>query len=1212
MNKDKEFLQAKIDDLELSISDTRADFLIKLNELKSELGVLRKLTQNIDENIVDESVICSEGNSVKSSSDAPNMQQRHPDNEAKEQSVIEVTVSNKVEKESLDTVKIESNHRNEFHLQSKKSSDWNAELKEKPAEPSVLSSVMRHLLQSIIGFVLSRLTIFSAPFQELYHKLTKLYDHYQQQGKAPVFLMTVAGLITLSIGFGYLLQYSFNTLFNDALKAITGFVIGAGIIAVGALLAVKKTEFRDYAASVIALGVIFNYLTAYFIGPHYGLVSETIGFVLLMVVTVAAFSLALFFETRVVSAVTLVGGVFMPFIVGDAGSAGLVFLSYLLVLSVGNLYLSYKIKWPSLSQFTFFLTLSVVEYIGISEVIHPLLAITLLSAFFYMYTYYWTFDGVKLKDKLANHDLTILVANVFYFIYAVLQLPADIHIVAGVLIVHSIVLATVVKSLRLMQSVMAPMYLLYIGLLIATAVFVLTPADVTSIVWAIEGLAMLYIGFLYNHKVIRAEGYVIYVIAMTGLLWQAIEAFTSMSQSIIAWHWINLVAFGCLSFIAYRIIYQYKEDATAVEHKAAFVQNEIFTFWGALAISLVISIYATPVMTVLAAIPLMWCFYRVSLHKLRVAQITGYLFLLVFIAQILIGFDVNNTTVITQQSFVDWIAMLELVVFSWGIYLYYQHNNISGRGEVFSKKIHNLIFYFPLALIISSLINIFDLHYVAQESLEFSYLWLDFIVISALLYLAHRIVLQTESIEEGQQRRQHAYVLSETVSLLFSVFFLYTAAILLGAWVYVVAVMPLILLLYRGLDKKLPLTEKLSWLHFSIFVVLTITAHQSVGNLHFSEQTWSTRIAWVEVLLSAWAMKYFYDRTDYKKGLYDLACKVRVGVYLLIPVLFLPRVIRLYADYLPVALWCSFAISWLMYKKLKIEALLKELILLFLIASVSTVMISLNAISGSKELPGLIAILIGLLIISAFHYVEKTLSLKTIKDSSYHEIQLLSPYFYGFVTASLTYAVSHQILITLAMTGFYFLYIIQERRFLPVLLESIDVSYILSCLFLVSVPVLVFLKLSISYASGPSTAYIVAANIICLTGLWLLTHKRNSALRLLRNKYAGTEVQLWIFHFVVLLGYIGTLNFVFTSWAVGVSIFMLIHAVVVLFLTLNERYKGLLRLSIILYALTAAKVLIHDMTDFENLHKVIALMGIGSILMAAAFMFQKMQNKQAL
>ena len=85
---------------------------------------------------------------------------------------------------------------------------------------------------------------------------------------------------------------------------------------------------------------------------------------------------------------------------------------------------------------------------------------------------------------------------------------------------------------------------------------------------------------------------------------------------------------------------------------------------------------------------------------------------------------------------------------------------------------------------------------------------------------------------------------------------------------------------------------------------------------------------------------------------------------------------------------------------------------------------------------------------------------------------------------------------------------------------------------------------------------------------------------------------------------------VFAPWSVGTSIFMLMHAVAVLFLTLKDKYKGLLRLSVILYGLTAAKVLFHDMNDFGNLHKVIALMCIGSILMAAAFMFQKLQNKQ--
>jgi len=1214
MSRDDSTLQAKIDALEKSIANVRGDFIKKINKLNAEISELRQLSNEVSSEPQVHSVSHNKNDQSEKSLYNLSSKDNQVSTNAANKKAESVYINAKPErKKSMPETQVD-----DWYTKTEKSTvkaEDKTEIKNTPSEPGFVNTLVSNFLQSIISYIFSSLTLFATPFQELYHKLIKLYFHYQKQGKAPVFLMTAAGLATLTVGFGYLLQYSFNTLFNDALKAITGFVIGGGIVAAGILLSKKKTDFRDYGASVIALGVIFNYLTAYFIGPYYGIVGETTGFILLIIVTLAAFSLALIFETRVVSAITLVGGVFMPFILGEGESAGLVFLSYLLVLSMGNLYLSYKIKWPSLSQLTFILSLSVIEYIGISEAVHPYAAIVLLSLFFYMYTYYWSFNGFQLKEKLLKNELTILVANVFYFIYAILTVPADPYLIAGVLITHSIFLSITMKVLRLMSSIVAPVYMLMIGLMIATAVFVVLPADVMGIIWAIQGLAMLYIGFKYTHKLIRVEGYTIYVIAMLGILWKAFESFVFVSNDTIAWHWINLVAFGVLSLMAYRTIHYFRDQATTVETKAATIQNEIFTFWGAIALSLVIILYVPTAMTVLAIIPMIWCFYRVSKHQLQFAQITGYLFFTAFIVQILMGMFDSHSTVILEQSVITWLAIIELLCLAWGLRFYYERFNLTGWGKDIAVEINNAFYYAPVLLIALGVFNfyniyIYDIKIHGYHLLEFNKLWLDFVLYGVMIYLSYKLNSISENFDENNNGKNNAYILNETTSLFLTVFFLYTIAILLGEWVFNAAIIPMFYLLYRGIKRDLKLTVKLAWLHFSLFAVMTYLAHKEVGNFHFSEQSVATMIGWVELMISAWMMQLVYERLTHKKSGYQLSCNLRVGVYLLIPLLFLPRVFRLYEEYLPVALWASFVISWLMYKKLKVDALLKELIILFLLAISGSILMSVSALTGGNQLPGLVSLVAGVLIVSVFHSVEKTLSVRSITDSPYHYLILISPYFYGFSIASFSYAISGQASIALVMSGLFFLYLIQERKFLNVMRDTLTVAYGISWLSLISVPVLVFLQVIIVSTYFTESLIIMGINLVAILGLWYITHQNIATLQLLKKKFSSQNIQHWVFHVSALIAYTGSLNMVFSNWAVGTSIAMLIHAVVVLFLTLSDKYKGLLRLSIVLYIVTALKVLLHDMGDFGNLHKVIALMCIGSILMVAAFYFQKLRNKQ--
>jgi len=1222
---DKQLLQERIDRLEASVNEAYKGFSSTIDGLKIELSRLRERSESMSCDTTEDSCLYFHSINGKGRVQFDIASNQFPidgalltDENQTLHEVDDVVAENSVhniQSQKRDDVE-RTQHTERSNMQRSETDSM------EQSEPGFISSFLSAFFQAIIAYVVSSLSAFSSPVQELFQRVVALYHHYQKQGKAPVFLMTVGGLVTLTLGFGYLLQYSFNSLFNDTLKVISGFVIGGVVITLGVFLSKKKTEFRDYAASVIALGLVFNYLTAYFIGPYFNIVSETSGFILLLLITGVSFLLAVIYETRIISALTLIGGVFMPFIVGDAESAGGVFLAYLLILSFANLYLSRRINWPALSQATFFLSLSVIEFIGISEAMYPLVAIALLSGFFYAYTYYWSFNGLQVKKSLTNNNLTILIANTFYFIYVVLQIQVDAAFIAGVFAFHAVVLMFVIRSLKLMATLIAPVYLLMSGLLIAVAVFVLLPADIASIVWAVEGLSMLYIGFRYSHKAIRAEGSVIFIIAMVSLLWHILIAFdrffVSVDDSGVVWQWVNLSAFGLLSFIAYRIVQYSAADATTVELKSAFILNEIFTFWGGVFLSLLIVLNMSSAMAVMAFVPMVWCFYRASKHRLIFAQVTGYALVLAFVGQIVYGvfYSYPASYVVSQQGVFSWIAAIELLAFMWGMKFYYIQSNINGKGRSLSFKMHYLTFFIPAALLVLSIFNLFSHHIYFINPLEFSYLWFDLIVIGALIYVLFRLVGIVDSIYGDSigtiESLKYRYILNETLSFYGAIFFLYSVAILTGDWAYNAAIIPLLYLLHRGIKNKLPLTEYLAWSHFVLFAVMTYFAYEDVGNMHFSEQSFATMAGWLEVLLSAWALQFIYKRLDSRSAGSEASVYVRTGVYLLLPVLFIPRVLRLYEEYLSVALWVSFTISWLMYKKIKIQALLIELSLLFLVAALSAVLLMFAAINGNNELPALISLVSGVVIVSAFHYVEKTLSNKNVKNSAYYVLILISPYFYGFAVAAFSYAASHQLSISVVMSGLFLLYLLVERRLLNIMRDTLSLAYGLSWLALSALPVMIFTETVFSSAGFSGITILLVLNLISISALWFISHQRIAVFQVFKHRVITQNIQFWMFHGLVILTYTGSLNLVFTSGSVGVSIALLIHAVALLFLTLSDRYQALFRLSLVLFAVTAVKVIFYDMQDFENLHKVIAFMVIGSILMVAAFLFQKLRNRQLL
>jgi hypothetical protein len=100
-----------------------------------------------------------------------------------------------------------------------------------PARQSALSAMVAQLAEAIGELSTSAFS----PLSGLTEQAKEFYQHYQTKGLGPVFLMTVAGIITLTLGFGYLLQFSINNWFSELGKALLGLGVANSIIAGGVL-----------------------------------------------------------------------------------------------------------------------------------------------------------------------------------------------------------------------------------------------------------------------------------------------------------------------------------------------------------------------------------------------------------------------------------------------------------------------------------------------------------------------------------------------------------------------------------------------------------------------------------------------------------------------------------------------------------------------------------------------------------------------------------------------------------------------------------------------------------------------------------------------------------------------------------------------------------------------------------------------------------------
>ena len=922
---------------------------------------------------------------------------------------------------------------------------WKAEAAP-AATPNFLSELLGALFAPLLGH-----------FTQLLGRGLAFYEHYRSQGKAPVFFMTLTGVVALVLGFSYLLQYSFNEYLGATGKLVIGFMVAGATTFGGVRFSQKRKDMAEYGSSLIALGIILCYLCAYFAGPYYGVLGDLPGLLLLVAVTSLAYLLALLFETRVVAMVTLIGGASMPLMMPGLEQSPQLYLAYLLLLSCASLRLARQIRWPLLAWTSMLVSVGMLErYLPSSPQLLGDVAVfaALLHGFFYAFAHYALRD-MRPGLSMTRTRLLIVSANLLFFLYAGQQLLSSSELLGGLYLLNSLVwlglflsphklfgYAPSGEASRTLQAIA----LLHAGLLTGVGILMLTSPAMSGVIWCMEGLVLIYLGSRFQFFSVRAEGYVALLLS---IVWMGFEA--------LSW---------------------------------------IFS----------------------ASVP--------APELLALSPDSGW----------------GNLLALTSLVF----ASVKL---------------LARQGEQLQA----------LELRIKA--------------------WLD-----------------------------------NLLSLLVSVSFLLSVAIVWPQVMWLAAIVPMFWLMYLGQKKHSRFTELLGWGHYLLLLVPVLMSASLVGHFHFSEQLLSAQLARVEAFLCLWLIAEFYLRMGASSAQYPLAEKLRQLFFFLIPLFWLPSVLRQHSDLFPLALWASSAIALLLYYRLQYRILALELRLLVVAASVTA--IGSCALAEFENWQGYAsaALFAGL----AFYLLSGWWGqgLRRRPTGSERRInchQLLMPlcsiglYYLGVALFIIGYGSTGDLGLSVLVTLLYFTAAFFYQPTLAPLRANLGLFYSL-ILSLYGLLTLLHVGALLGSSADTSSLMLGLYNVLGAVCAGLLVYRVCAANRALwsagqQSQSAGRQlISLWLFHLTLIAVYVSLLAQLFDGMlGPVVSFALVVHATLLLFQTLKPSMKKLMGLSLLLYASAALKVLLWDMHDFSLVQKIIVFMLIGLCMLGAAFQFQKSmaRNEQA-
>lgn len=902
------------------------------------------------------------------------------------------------------------------------------------------------------GFTENTLPVFG-PLAALLTKVSSVYKHYQSQGKAPAFFMTIAGILTLVMGFGYLLQYSFAQFLGPAGKVSIGFLSALCIIIAGIVIHDKKKDMADYASSLIGLGVILCYLCAYFSVSYYHLISETISFVLLGVITGGAYFLALRFRTRVVAVVSLLGGAFAPLLMAGVSQSYHIYLTYFFILACSTLHLSRKIDWQTLAHVSLIITIGIVEYLLTvfgDRSVSPFGFILFIHLFFYVFV---TYNGLELlKNSGLNKPVIIsFSSNLFFFLFALYQAGRWSNMVGWYYCGNA---------------------LFFLAAFFATGILLKSKKE--NVLDSRKQLQMIFVlsaGVLAGFGILATVGY-----AFLGLAW-GFEA-------------LILLYMG----LKYRII-QVRMEAFAI-----------------LTLALVFSFYHAAV----------------------------------------------------------WII-----------------SSIAPPPEIFR--------------------------------LLLGYEWMNLLLCSGLLWPAILVMEKNKDILIKIENRC-VFIGNEILSVFLSLMFFMTIASFWaqGAWLF--SIIPMFFLVHRAKKKSLCFTEYFGLSHFFLLLVPILTSAQIAGNFFFIEQVAIGKVARVESFLCLYLLAEFYQRFNKKSAFAVYAQVLRILFWCIIPVSFLPGIWHQNVHFFPFGIWLSAGICLALFCWLKYPALLLELKLMVIFASLGSVVACALVEFFKWDGHGFLALFSGLIFLGAALIWFKGLKKATTvsEDGIFYKNSfqpLFSIFFYyqgiflfitiyGFAgSASLAYSI---------MTIYFFLLFFKSQRIEPLTLHIKRLYLIVGiCCVLISAVFLFFCSQGFPTGSGVNQFIFKNGifNILLMMVCGFCVHLEIPHFKEARRRLGGELIHFWFFHLLTGLVYSGILSQWFnTGYGPSLSVAFVMHATIVLFLTLKHRFQKLITLAVLIYFLAAGKIILWDMGDFSIIQKVIAFIIIGILLLGGAYQYQKRRS----
>ena len=337
-------------------------------------------------------------------------------------------------------------------------------------------------------------------------------------------LINKIGILITVIGVGIGAKYSIeNNLISPLTRIILGYLVGLGLLGFGFKL---KAKYESYSAVLVSGALAILYFLTYIAYDLYGLFPQLVAFGIMLLFTVFGVVAALNYNKQIIAHIGLVGAYAVPFLLSnDSGNVTALF-SYIALINIGLLVISFKKYWKALYYVAFAFTWLIYGswYVLSSSNEDFTIGFTFLALFFSLF--YATFLAFKLikSEKFQVADIILIMLNSFIFYgfgIAWLYYYEDGEFYLGLFtllnaVIHFAITVIIFKR-KLADRKLFFLTSGFVLTFITIAVPVQLDGNWVTLFWAFEAALLFWIGRTKKVKFYEYLSYILVVLAFLSL-----------------------------------------------------------------------------------------------------------------------------------------------------------------------------------------------------------------------------------------------------------------------------------------------------------------------------------------------------------------------------------------------------------------------------------------------------------------------------------------------------------------------------------------------------------------------------------------------------------------------------------------------------------------------------------------------------------------------